>query len=72
MDIKEILTGAVAILIGLILFPVLVAFTRTARLNQSVNETIAGDDAVINLIAFGFAFGLVGVGISMIYLGFKK
>jgi hypothetical protein len=67
----KIIFGAIAIIIGLILLPLLSAFIEVAKGNTSVSG-ISGLTSVLDLVAYGFAFGLVGVGVGMIYLGFKK
>jgi len=77
-----IIGGALSLIIGLILLPVMAGFIRSAKLGGPGNATgvinstpvanISGLTAIIDLIAYGFCFGLVGVGIGMIYVGFKK
>jgi hypothetical protein len=53
------------------MLPLVAGFVRTAKGNESVGE-ISGLTAILDIIGYGFAFGLVGIGVSMIYLGFKK
>jgi hypothetical protein len=33
---------------------------------------VAGLTSVIDLILYGFTFGLVGLGVGLIWIGFKK
>jgi len=66
----EIIVGAIAIIIGLVLLPLVAGFIATAKANTSV-LAIPGLTAVLDLIAYGFCFGLVGLGVGMIYMGFK-
>lgn len=70
MDIKQIILGAVAIIIGVILLPTIAYFVATAKTNASVAE-VSGISAVLDLILYGFAFGLVGIGIGMIWMSFR-
>ncbi len=69
-DGTKIIIGAISIIIGLILLPLTAEFVRLAKANTSVNS-VSGLSSVIDLILYGFTFGLVGVGVGMIYLGFK-
>jgi len=81
-DINFFIYGAIAIIIGLILFPVVSTFVNeasgdwnnvTQTYDDDTNVTgISGLENVIQLIAYGFAFGLVGLGVGMIVYGFKK
>jgi len=71
MDATKVILGAVTIVIGLVLLPVTAWFAGQAKNNSSV-ASIAGLSAVIDLIVYGFAFGLVGLGVGMIALGFKS
>jgi len=70
MDIKQIILGAVAIIIGIILLPTIAYFVSTAKANESV-AAVSGVSAVLDLILYGFAFGLVGIGIGMIWMSFR-
>jgi len=70
-DGTQIIMGAISIIIGLVLLPVMATFTGTAKNNASVGE-IGGLTTVIDMIMYGFTFGLVGLGVGLIYLGFKK
>lgn len=68
---SEMILGVILIIIGLILLPLVAWFIGTAKANVSVSA-IAGLTNVLDLIAYGVAFGLVFAGVSMIYLGTKK
>lgn len=70
-DGTRIIMGAMSIIIGLVLLPVMANFASVASSNSSVGA-ISGLSTLINLIMYGFAFGLVGLGIGLIYIGFKK
>lgn len=80
MDATKIITGAISIIIGFVLLPVMALFVTHA--SQQINSTgqyventnvtgIPGLTSLLNLVMYGFAFGLVGVGIGMIYIGYK-
>jgi len=71
MDASRIIIGAVSIAIGLIMLPLVATFIANAKANASV-AAIGGLTSILDIIAYGFAFGLVGIGVGMIYLGFKK
>ncbi len=70
-DGVNIIVGAVAIIIGLVLLPLIAVFITKAKENNSTTD-IPGLSSVLDLIAYGFAFGLVGLGVGMIFIGFKK
>ena len=70
-EATKIIVGAISVIIGLVLLPVVAVFITGAKGNSSVSS-IAGLTNVLDLIAYGFAFGLVGVGIGMIVMGFKN
>jgi len=70
-DGTQIIMGAISIIIGLVLLPVMAGFTHIARNNSSV-QNVGGLTTVIDMIMYGFTFGLVGLGVGLIYLGFKK
>jgi len=67
----EIILGAISIIVGLVLLPLLAGFLATAKSDSNVSA-VSGLTALLDLVAYGFAFGLVGFGISMIYVGLKK
>lgn len=85
---KLIITGILAIVIGVLLFPTLASFTKdvgydwttTADGNVSnytwtadTNVTnVAGLTSVMDLVIYGVAFALVFLGIGMIYTGTKR
>jgi len=79
-DGTKIIMGAISIIIGLVLLPVMGAFTYGAShdangsgvYSSDTNITgVSGLTSLIDLILYGFTFGLVGLGIGLIYLGFK-
>jgi thiol:disulfide interchange protein len=69
-DGTKIIMGAISIIIGLVLLPLMAGFVSEAKDNASI-ASIAGLTSVINLIMYGFTFGLVGLGVGLIYIGFK-
>ena len=76
-DGTKIIMGAISIIIGLVLLPLMAAFVRDASyINSTVKDTnvsgVSGLESLLSLVLYGFTFGLVGLGIGMIYLGFKK
>ena len=71
MDSTKIIVGAISVIIGLVLLPLVAYFIALAKANDSVSA-IGGLTTVLDLIAYGFAFGLVGVGVGLIWYGFKK
>jgi len=76
-DGTKIIMGAISIVIGLVMLPVMGAFVWEAKYlnnasNPDTNVTgVAGLTALIDLVMYGFTFGLVGLGIGLIYIGFK-
>ena len=81
-DGTKLIMGAVSIILGLILLPVIAGFIESEAMiggradgnisNMSAVENITGLTSVLSLVAYGFVFGLVGLGIGLVYLGFKK
>jgi multisubunit Na+/H+ antiporter MnhB subunit len=69
-DGTKIIIGAISIIIGLVLLPVMGGFANQAKNNNSTKE-ITGVTNLIDLILYGFTFGLVGLGVGLIYIGFK-
>jgi L-aminopeptidase/D-esterase-like protein len=69
-DGTKIIMGAISIVIGLVLLPLMAGFTNSAKNDTNVSA-VSGLTAVIDLILYGFTFGLVGLGIGLIYIGFK-
>ena len=84
MDTTKVIYGAVSILIGLILLPVIAGFhygvthdyitsKHGGNWTADANVTgVSGLSSLVDLVLYGFTFGLVGLGIGLIYLGFKK
>jgi len=70
MGATKIVIGAISIIIGLVLLPVMASFTFAAKNNTNV-KAVAGLTSVIDLILYGFTFGLVGLGVGLIWIGFK-
>ena len=82
-DIKLIgigvIVGAIGVIIGLVLLPVLAGFiygvqydwNGTAWVEDTNITSIVGLLNLVDLIAYGFTFGLVGLGVGMIAFGFK-
>ena len=67
---SKVIMGAISIIIGLVLLPLVAQFIGTAKSDTNVSG-ITGLTSVLDLIAYGFTFGLVGMGVGLIYLGFK-
>ena len=70
-DGTRVIMGAISIVIGLVLLPLVATFKETAA-NETAVSNVSGLTSVLDLILYGFTFGLVGIGIGMIYLGFSK
>lgn len=70
-DGTKIIMGAISIIIGLVLLPLMAGFNASAKDDTNVSA-ITGLTSVLDLVMYGFTFGLVGLGIGLIYLGFKK
>ena len=70
-DGTRIIMGAISIIIGLVLLPVIASFNNTAKTDANVSG-VAGLTSVLDLVMYGFTFGLVGLGIGLIYIGFKS
>ena len=80
-DGTKIVMGAISIIIGLVMLPVVGAFKYEALYTEpnatgvrtlDTNVTgVSGLSSLIDLVMYGFTFGLVGLGIGLIYLGFK-
>jgi len=66
----KLIMGAISIIIGLVLLPLMASFSASAKSDPNVSA-IAGLTALIDLILYGFCFGLVGLGIGLIYIGYK-
>ncbi|GAI92565.1 unnamed protein product, partial [marine sediment metagenome] len=73
----------ISIILGLVLLPVMATFSYNATHNlpadgnwSNVTDNtdvtgVAGLSSLLTLILYGFTFGLVGLGIGLIYIGFK-
>jgi len=75
-DGTKIIMGAISIVIGLVMLPVMGAFMWEAKnINATREDTnitgVSGLTSLIDLVMYGFTFGLVGLGIGLIYIGFK-
>jgi hypothetical protein len=71
MDATKIVIGAISIIIGLVLLPVMAGFVASSKADANVTA-VAGLSSVIDLILYGFTFGLVGLGVGLIWIGFKQ
>ena len=80
-DGTKIIMGAISIIIGLVLLPLIAGFSYGATHYQNatgvwVENTdvtgVSGLTSLLALVTYGFGFGLVGLGIGLIYIGFKK
>ena len=69
-DGTKIIMGAISIIIGLVLLPLMASFIKVAKDDTNVSA-VSGLTSLIDLILYGFTFGLVGLGIGLIYIGFK-
>jgi len=81
LDSKLVIYGAVSLILGLIMLPVIATFRESDAImgssdgnwsNNSAIENVSGLTSLLDLILYGFTFGLVGIGIGMIYLGLKR
>ena len=70
MDATKIIMGAVSIIIGLVMLPLIALFLPSNTNNSSINA-VSGLSTVVDLCLYGFTFGLVGVGVGLIFIGFK-
>jgi len=69
-DGTKIIMGAISIVIGLVLLPLMAGFITDAKNDTNISD-VPGLTSVLDLVIYGFTFGLVGLGIGLIYLGFK-
>jgi len=69
-DGTKIIMGAISIIIGLVLLPLMGAFSASTKADANVSA-VTGLTSLIDLVMYGFTFGLVGLGIGLIYIGFK-
>jgi hypothetical protein len=88
MELSKIIIGAVTILIGIILLPVVAWFIYEAKYDWNLTSwngsawvsdpryvedtNMSNVNPFLNLILYGFAFALVGTGIGMIWLTLKE
>lgn len=70
-DPEEVIRGAIVIAIGAVLLPIVALFLSDAAANGSV-ASFAGVPAIVTLIMYGFAFGLVFVGLGMVIKAARK
>ena len=70
-DGTKIIMGAISIIIGLVLLPLMASFSATTKADTNVTA-VSGLTSLIDLVLYGFTFGLVGLGIGLIYIGFRK
>jgi hypothetical protein len=71
MEATKIVIGAISIIIGLVLLPVMAGFVASSKADANVSA-VSGLSSVLDLILYGFCFGLVGLGVSLIWIGFKN
>ena len=81
LDSKLVIYGAISLILGLVMLPVIATFRESDAImgsadgnwsNNSAIENVSGLTSLLDLILYGFTFGLVGIGIGMIYLGLKR
>jgi hypothetical protein len=70
-DGTKIIMGAISIVIGLVLLPLMASFSAATKADANVSA-VSGLTSLIDLVLYGFTFGLVGLGIGLIYVGFRK
>ena len=79
-DGTKIIMGAISIIIGLVLLPLMAGFVYGATHYQNAtgvwlentNVTgITGISSLLNLVLYGFCLSVVALGIGLIYVGFK-
>jgi len=80
MDGTKVIMGAISLIMGLVMLPIIAVFRESDAImgssdgnwsNDSSIENVSGLTSLLDLILYGFSFGLVGLGIGMIYIGFK-
>ena len=80
-DGTKIIMGAISIIIGLVLLPLMAGFVYSSTHYQNATDVwventnvtgIAGLSSLLDLVLYGFCFGIVGLGIGLIYVGFKR
>jgi hypothetical protein len=70
-DGTRIIMGAISIVVGFVLLPLMGSFAATTKADTNVSA-VTGLTSLIDLVLYGFTFGLVGLGIGLIYIGFRK
>jgi len=79
-DGTKVIMGAISLIMGLVMLPIIAVFRESDAImgssdgnwsNSSSVENVSGLTSLLDLILYGFSFGLVGLGIGMIYIGFK-
>ena len=79
-DGTKVIMGAISLIMGLVMLPIIAVFRESDDImgssdgnwsNDSSIENVSGLTSLLDLILYGFSFGLVGLGIGMIYIGFK-
>ena len=80
LDGTKVIMGAISLIMGLAMLPIIAVFRESDAImgssdgnwsNSSSIENVSGLTSLLDLILYGFSFGLVGLGIGMIYIGFK-
>jgi len=80
LDGTKVIMGAISLIMGLVMLPIIAVFRESDPImgssdgnwsNDSAIENVSGLTSLLDLILYGFSFGLVGLGIGMIYIGFK-
>jgi len=78
------ITGAVLIVIGLVLLPIIASFQHSVVYHMDLTkhggnwtatedvQNISGLASLTNLVVYGFCFALVGLGVSLIYVAYKR
>lgn len=70
LGIEKVIIGVISLIVGLVLLPVMAGFVTVVSNNSSL-QAISGTTTILPLILYGFCFGLVGIGVGMIYMGYK-
>ena len=83
-NINLFVTGAVLIIIGVVLLPVIASFQHSVVYHMDTTkhggnwtktediQNISGLADLTNLVVYGFTFALVGLGVSLIYVAYKR
>ena len=59
-DGTRVIMGAISIIIGFVLLPLVATFKESAEGETAVSN-VSGLTSVLDLILYGFTFGLVGI-----------